>query len=888
MKAAGVGKRGNRMSDNTGASGFGTGPHQQPPGPPQWGQPGYHHTGQQPPVGYPTGQQPVQARTGPDGRPIGQTGPPIGQRDEAFWDSLTTRPPRRQLSRLPLLVGGGVLALAVVAAGTWFTLDVFTGGAGGEAADQGRSLVVPPHPAGAGDALDLDAVASRGSVVVAVGRDSVGGRTRPVFLVSTDAGASWKLADQQGPNNAPAALGDSVRSVVASEFGWLAVGSGPRGVAVWTSPDGAVWTRRPDQGPSFRATDALVGAVRTRDGYLLAGNHGDSHRAVFWLSTDGSSWLRLKNSDTGPFYAGDGSRVESIAGHGNAVVVAGSVGRTADGRSGRSTGLWRSTDGGRGWNEVILAPELHTRVLGSRLAGVVSTGKELVAVGGGKGSYTTISSVDGDAWKAGPSTQLQISGQPSELGDLRATGSRLVTIASIRGSDLLATAGADGVNWTSAPLAGDLTSRQSELHIEGVAAAEDGAIAVGYLTEGEGRSKRRVAALYRLRGDGPLERVDLDKVADLTSAAVTVRSSAADGATLLAVGSANGDPAVWRSEGEDAGRTWTAVTSPAFGQEPGEQELVGIARGKLGWLAVGVDRRDGVRPVLLTSADGQSWTPLSGSDQPFPSRENGAGWVAPTAVTAGNFGYVVTAVVERDGYTSTGAWYTVDLRRWYAGEPGAPTVSGANDLTGVRGVSRAIQDVAFNPRGFVAVGAADDAEAPARSRRRPGVWMSANGTRWQLRQVPLPAGADRAELRAVATSGNRIVAVGTALRPDAGEERGFAFSAVSEDNGEHWQTLPLPAVGSGEAPSGATALTRTRTGYLAVGASGLEGEADTASWTSTDGRSWRPVPAEDPALTGPGDQRFTAVLERADSALAFGYSADVRGSVPTLWTTAAG
>src|SRR6202011_4283010 len=70
--------------------------------------------------------------------------------------------------------------------------------------------------------------------------------------------------------------------------------------------------------------------------------------------------------------------------------------------------------------------------------------------------------------------------------------------------------------------------------------------------------------------------------------------------TMVAVGSADGYPAVWLSI---PGGGWRLVSSPSVvSAYPGLAALTSVTYGPFGWLAVGVPG-----PVVLTSANGRTW-----------------------------------------------------------------------------------------------------------------------------------------------------------------------------------------------------------------------------------------------------------------------------------------
>ena len=92
----------------------------------------------------------------------------------------------------------------------------------------------------------------------------------------------------------------SITDVVATDDGWLAVGRrdpacqincdlDPIRAYVWTSSDGAHWTRVADQ-KAFKG-GGMDAVARGDDGYVAAGL-ADGHAAI-WTSSNGSKWSRV-------------------------------------------------------------------------------------------------------------------------------------------------------------------------------------------------------------------------------------------------------------------------------------------------------------------------------------------------------------------------------------------------------------------------------------------------------------------------------------------------------------------------------------------------------------------------------------------------------------------
>ena len=124
-------------------------------------------------------------------------------------------------------------------------------------------------------------VASVGPGLIAGGWREQGEPTAAIWT-STD-GRAWSLAP-----SIQDAIGMQIRSIVATDDGYLAVGDGIEGTqaAMWTSPDGGTWTRIEDR--SFLDA-SLVSITRTSAGYVAVGGRGADDAGV-WTSADGASW----------------------------------------------------------------------------------------------------------------------------------------------------------------------------------------------------------------------------------------------------------------------------------------------------------------------------------------------------------------------------------------------------------------------------------------------------------------------------------------------------------------------------------------------------------------------------------------------------------------------
>ena len=286
---------------------------------------------------------------------------------------------------------------------------------------------------------------------------------------------------------------------------------------------------------------------------------------------------------------------------------------------------------------------------------------------------------------------------------------------------------------------------------------------------------------------------------------VTVTSMMAASGLTLAVGAADGHPAIWRRA---ANGSWTLESAATLTSVTGSAGLASVTRGPAGWLAVGTtsDGRS-TEPVVLVSADGVRWRPVTSL-----AAEAGAGTEFLGAAASGA-GYVVVGRQMVGGRTFAVLWYSADLRSWTAdnndGLDGRLEASTANAIAATSG-------------GFVAVGSHGAVQA---------MWTSTDGRHWRMDSVSPPAGAASATLRSVAASGSRVVAGGYAATR-AGD---IPVVVVSTDGGGQWRQIVL------QTPDGLgliTALTATPTGFTAAGVVGQSGSQHTVTWTSPDGLTW--------------------------------------------------
>ena len=311
------------------------------------------------------------------------------------------------------------------------------------------------------------------------------------------------------------------------------------------------------------------------------------------------------------------------------------------------------------------------------------------------------------------------------------------------------------------------------------------------------------AVLLQASTAGAIRPVPLGRIPGAVVPEVTVKSVAVADGQQIAVGSADGYPAIWR---QTAGHPWRLVSSLSLVSAGSRlATLTSVTHGTDGWLAVGLPG-----PVAFTSADGTTWQPAPGS-----IAHDLAG-VVGVAAAAGPKGYVIVGKkVEPGGACAADVWWSPDLSTW----------TRARDVNGTTGSSQVLA-VTADDDGFYSAGSHD---------AQPAVWTTADGRTWTTVVLPLPPGATGV-LQQIATDDDRLVALG--VQTSGGVTTPLA--ELSTDDGATWRQVPFGAPGPD--PS-ITALTVGPGGFTAAVQSGAPGQQDVTFWTSADGTSWTPSPA---------------------------------------------
>jgi hypothetical protein len=754
----------------------------------------------------------------------------------------------------PILLGvAGLAVVGLIAAGAVVLTKRGTHHAPAGPAAKLAGATFAPDPAAKSDGRDQEllGVASAGSIVVAVGGEADTANYRGEFLVSSDGGRSFRLADVRTPDGAEAGYGDAPRVVAGSDGAWVALGGSRTGTAVWTSRDAKTWTRQPDPTGAVFGQDKITRVARTGGGFVAVGDtsqKGDYSDAVpvVWVSSDGRQWERLGNDQLKMSLPGGPLSLIDVAAHGTTVLV---YGWTTNGKGQVvNDGVWRSADGGRTWAPIDVPHPKGTAgpgiAIGATSAGFVA-GRNASSKSERYGVVMT--SVDGIRWQ--PAGEIHL---PGYGGLQRLAGSDRGLVAVIGGDKkVLLARSEDGRAWQN----GGEVPTSSGRTVEGVAATAGATIVAG--REDDGQDTDGVLSVRDTLGQEIP--VDVSAIPGAAQPDQTVTSVAAGPNLQVAVGGTNGDGAVWTSPD---GTRWTRASDTGGAlARPGKQRLINVTPGGAGWLAVGYDA---ARPLVVTSPDGTRWQAAAGFDP-------GSGHVATYAAAAGRTGYVV---VGESGF-SAGTWFSPDLKSWQAGSGG--------DLDGKQTANRWMRGVVAGPSGFVAVGGLSDPAVKDAPQGRPAVWTSADGRKWTLKQLPQPAGSLEGWFDLVAVKGALLVATGTATTSSGRT----AFAFASSDGGASWQEVRLPKAGDGadssDRNSFATALTATSKGFVVAGAAGRPGRADVVLWTSADGHSWTAQTPQGTGLSGRGDQWLTGLTVLGPDLLAVGITADDHGEQPTLW-----
>ncbi|MFD0901013.1 hypothetical protein [Actinomadura sediminis] len=812
-------------------------PSQQPPAQPPGPQP------------FPYAQEVPGGNAGPAQPGPAQPASPPPQIDEPWRTTPQQGAPKKKKGKKGLLIGvAGLAAAAIIAGGGYAVVNVLGGddgpSNGGDASLAAAAFPVPGSAQTDGRDQELGGAAAVGQTIVTVGSEVGAGASRGIFLVSTDGGRTFKSAAVEGAggNATPQAVG-------GGPSGWVAIGAGSTGGAVWTSSDGQSWTRQPDAvGGVFDGGNRVDRIVATGAGYIAIGAKsakGDFSDAepVVWLSSDGRAWEARAGDQIGLNVKKASYSLVEVAASGDVVLLEALI-KPDNKKPPQYRKVWSSQDGGRTWatSEVPVPKGSRGLIVGGGEAGFLAV-REMKD--GDTMFGQAFVSKDGQSWtKAGKVAAEGYRSTDRIVGD--ANG---YTALVARGGDVLLSHSADGNTWKAAGTAPAKPGRE----VTGAAVVNGQTVLVG--REPGGGDMDPLLAVWDAGGQEVP--VDLAKIPGAIRPDHAVQAVGGSGSLAVAVGSASGDAAVWTSAD---GAAWKPAQGlgAAF-TRPNAQRLLDVAAGGSGWVAVGYDQTTPKRALVVTSQDGATW---QAADSAAAFRPDGDGVPATSGVAAGSAGYVV---VGTHGFSAS-AWFSTDLKNW---EKGAG--ADANALKGASDAFKWMLDVAAPASGFVAVGGHRDAQG-----NHPAVWSSADGKQWALKSLPVPSGVSEAHLTHVAAQGDTLVAAGIAAT-----QQGLVWIGyTSADGGKTWQDLPAPG---GDRKITVTALTATPGGFAAAATSRESGSADVVSLTSKDGKSWEAAKPGGTGLGGDGDQEITGLAPFKERVLGVGQNVDASGAQPVLW-----
>ncbi|GAA3211401.1 hypothetical protein [Nonomuraea helvata] len=759
---------------------------------------------------------------------------------DAAYPITDPMPPGRKKRFRSLLIGGASVTFAIVVASGVLVASRQSDEPVAELA--GNLFAAGLAGSADGRQLELNGVAAMGATVAVAGGEDADSGYRTEFFLSKDAGRTFARAQVRTPKGEPPVVGEIPRRLAAGTGGWVALGDRVGGSVVWTSPDGAAWTRQPDATASlaFGPRDRVADVAWTGNGFTAVGQtsaKGDFTDAspVVWLSRDGRSWERRAGWRLHPPTGGT-LALTDVASVKNAIVVRGESSIKPYDIT------WRSTDAGNTWQAFAVPgksrkPELTFAATATTMLAVRQEGSRA----------TTYTSPDGVRWTTAAKIEM-----PGFRSLLRLTATSQTAVAAIEtDSGVRLLRSTDGRSWQPAGTTAD-----------GVEVRDATAVADNTVVVGADAAHSGTGALLAVR-DKAGKDVPTG-IPDTTGSGKVVDALGTADGRVVAVGGANGDAAVWTSAD---GETWRRVQDKEkalAGQ--GRQRLIGVTPGFAGWLAVGSSGRTPSRPLVVTSADGESWRRADGVAAFQPG---GTDPLIARGVAAGPDGYVI---VGEDGF-GAGTWWSADLKTWERGTP-----AGEDNLVGTPTTRRWMNSVTSGLFGFVAAGGVTDPNAYGGVFiRRPTVWISPDGRKWSLIRLPIPAGVNEGWLSHIASHDDVLVTAGTAVTGNGTGTAAFGYASV--DGGRSWQSISLPVV-AGE-QSSVTAVAVTPRGFVVAGTVGRPG--DVVIWTSADGRSWQPEQPRGSAMSGPGEQRLTAFTAVDGELVGVGSTATGQGDEPTVW-----
>jgi hypothetical protein len=715
------------------------------------------------------------------------------------------RPARRRLGGRHLggRRTGMAVSVAVLAAVTALALGLGTGhgaqsirSVGSQRAESrplnANAFGVYPGQQGRGVFQTISRITAVGDTIVTTGAQDAGGTVRQQFFASADGGATWQLAPVHSPSGGPAPAGFAADRIAGGPAGWLATGQ----QATWTSRNGLSWTLAATHGITpLQTGDQVYVLTATASGFLAAGQApapGGRTQAVIWTSPNGLTWQRMTAAQVG--LGGDVTSISYATWAGDAAVIAGQLGNG-------QWATWRSTDGGTAWTRVTV-PVGHGAE--NIVSGLGSDASGLIAIRpGNAGGAVAYFSPNGLTWRYAATIGAAGGFRPAVI---KGSGfGFVVTGTGSAGNYLAYSASGDGTAW--APT-GSLGTAASYASAPAATVGTGGTVIAAGSTARTKTSEQ--AIVLRAGTAGTVQSVPLAGIPGAVIPDLTVNALASAGGQQIAVGSADGYPAIWRKTQDGS---WGLVSSLPLVSDAGtgQTALTSITHGSNGWLAVGVPG-----PVAYTSTNGITWQPAVGS-----VTAGLHGVVAVATASSNEYGYVIVGkLIVSGGACVADVFWSRDLTTW----------TQARDVNDTDGGSSQVLAVAAGPDGFISAGSYEG---------QPAVWVTGNGRAWTTIDLPLRSGASGV-LQQVAVDGEHMTALGTQTYAHVTTP----LAEVSLNGGRTWRQVPL---GARSPDVAVTALTASADGFTAAIQTGTSGQEQVTVWTSADGTAWTasPVTATD-------------------------------------------
>jgi predicted Ser/Thr protein kinase len=650
----------------------------------------------------------------------------------------------------------------------------------------------------------IDRVADWGNTIATTGSLTSDGVARQQFFTSSDGGATWHLAPVQLPGGGQPPLGAIADRIAAGPSGWL--GWGPN--AIWTSQNGLTWTLAATHGLEPRLPgDQVFVLTNTANGFVAGGQgkaSGGGSEAIIWVSHDGINWQRTTAAQLGLTDAGQTPQAISFAAsHGNDTVI-------SDG----GAGVWLSTDGGSSWTPVTIPVDHGAK---NTITGLSFDKAGLLAVRPGT---TATGAPDGVAYFSTNGQTWQFAGLIDPAGGwtpgvVKGGKNGFVVTGTVVSQSIYVayTSTGTGTTWQPTGPLGDTSGGPTPT----AAAGPNGTATIVGSTTGTNVGQQPV--FLETDSAGAVRSVAISSIPGALIPEAAVNSTAVADGEQIAVGSADGYPAVWRRAAGTS--SWTLVSSLSLvSGSTGLAALSSVTHGPAGWLAAGTPG-----PVVFTSTDGITWQPAGGN---IVQDLSGVGAVA---TASGPLGYLIDGkLVAAGGVCVADDWFSTDLTSWTRAHTATPATGSSQVLA-----------VAAAPHGFVTVGSHNG---------KPALWTTSNGTLWTIDVLPLPTGASAALLQQVAVNGDNVVALGQQTTVTGT----LPLAELSTDGGKTWQEVQFVSAGPNTT---VTALTAGPGGFTAAGQFGTAGQLGAAIWRSPSGTSWTQLAIG--GLTGGGNHDITTL-----------------------------